>query len=202
MAARDLGLRPDQVEDARNLKALRVEEIAEGGHVRQAVREGEAATSRPTNGDTFEKMAEMLTRAQRERLKEMRGKPFEGKADLVAPTAEPPPPQYSATNVGFYDLELLYSPTPALMAELKLTDAQVRALSAAWNEATGDYGPVHGRLRHGWVDAVLMRQTEKALDKQLTKEAGAGSNDERHPPRKSRLGEHCNDAREQTYPPN
>ena len=32
-----------------------------------------------TNGETFEKMAEMLSRAQRERLKELKGKPFLGK---------------------------------------------------------------------------------------------------------------------------
>ena len=77
MAARDLGLRPDQVEDVQNVKAVRVEEIEKavtsGKRFEKVKGEVEA-----TNGDTFEKMAEMLTRAQRERLKEMRGKPFVG----------------------------------------------------------------------------------------------------------------------------
>jgi hypothetical protein len=86
MAARDLGLRPDQVEDVRTLKALRVEEIA--SEVASGKRfEKVKAEVQATNGDTYEKMAEMLSRAQRERLKEMRGRPLP--AGLVPVTPAP-----------------------------------------------------------------------------------------------------------------
>src|SRR5262249_14485616 len=89
MAARDLGLRADQKEDVSTLKVLRVEEIdkvvTSGKRFEKVKLEVQAA-----NGDTFEKMAEMLSRAQRERLKELRGKPFEGKVDAAEarPTTE------------------------------------------------------------------------------------------------------------------
>jgi hypothetical protein len=174
MAARDLGLRPDQMEDVHTLKALRVEEIA--ATVTSGKRFEKLKTEvQATNGDTFEKMAEMLSRAQRERFKEMRGKPFmlpEDRPKLETRVAEAPPAQYSATNVGYYDLELLYSTTPPVVAELKLNDAQVKALSTAWKEATGDFGVVEGRLPRGWVEIVNTR-TEKVLDQQLTKEQRA-----------------------------
>jgi hypothetical protein len=171
MAARDLGLRPDQVEDVQNVKAVRVEEIEKAvtSGKRFEKLKGEVETA---NGDTFEKMAEMLTRAQRERLKGLRGKPFmvpPEELKLASPVPDPPPAQYSATNVGYYDLELLYITAPALVTELKLDEAQVKALSAAWNEAVGDFGVVQGRLPRGWVD-IVHAQTEKVLDKQLTKE--------------------------------
>lgn len=169
MAARDLGLRADQLEDVGTLKALRVEEIAKvvtsGKRFEKVKQEVQAA-----NGDTYERMAEMLTRGQRERLGELRGKAFAGAVDPTRASVEPPPAQYSATNVGFYDLELTYAITPAVKAELNLSDDQVKALSDAWDKASE--GQARGRIPKGWVDLVHAA-TEKALSDHLTKEQRA-----------------------------
>ena len=135
MAARDLGLRSDQLEDVGSLKALRVEEIARvvtsGKRFEKVKQEVQA-----TNGDTYERMAEMLSRAQRERLKQLRGRPFAEPVGLAParPTAEKP--RYPATSFGVYDLELRYLLAPAVRTELGLTDAQVRAFEAAHEAAT------------------------------------------------------------------
>jgi len=159
MAARDLGLRPDQLEDVRTLKALRVEEIAteviSGKRFEKIKTEVQA-----TNGDTFEKMAEMLTRAQRERLKAMRGRPLPVELARVVPTPKEPsveaplpefapmprvisrevsPPagyrvildRYPSELFGVYDLELRYLDSLTLQAELKVTLEQSRKLASA-----------------------------------------------------------------------
>jgi hypothetical protein len=174
MAARDLGLRSDQVEDVRNLKVLRVEAID------QTVTSGKRFEKiklevQVTNGDTYEKMAEMLTRAQRERLKELRGKPFGKQVEAAAPAApldKQPPARYPAPNGGYYDLELLYGVSPSIKSELKLSDAQVKGLSEAWEQATGGAGLATGRVPLGWVDLVHTN-TEKALSTHLTKDQRA-----------------------------
>jgi hypothetical protein len=133
MSARDLRLRPDQLEDVRNLKGLRVEEIAKsvtGGKRYEKVKADVSAT----NGETFEKMAEMLTRTQRERLKELRGKAFEmvvGEAMAVKPDGPKPAAKYPAPTPGLYDLELKYLDTSEFARELKLTDTQAGNVARA-----------------------------------------------------------------------
>jgi hypothetical protein len=185
MAARDLGLRPDQVDDARAIKVQRVEEIAKvvtSGKRFEKVK----ADVETTNGDTFEKMAEMLTRAQRERLKELRGKPFAGKVVFEAGVTVPPPkmfelkvdqpeaterparPVYSASQVGLYDMELAYLKTSVVQAELKLIDSQVRAIAATFDRVADGYTE-EGRVRRGWVEQVHAA-TEKVLNEQLLKD--------------------------------
>jgi hypothetical protein len=142
MSARDLGLRPDQVEDVFNLKALRVEEIEKavtsGKRFERVKGEVEAA-----NGETFEKMAEMLTRAQRERLKEMRGKPFAGKVDLAALEAprlgqkEVRTPSYPKDLFGVYDFELRYLESHAIRTAIGIPEGNADAIRrriAEWNE--------------------------------------------------------------------
>jgi hypothetical protein len=170
MAARDLRLRPDQMEDVRTLKALRVEEIAT--EVASGKRFEKIKTEvRATNGDTYEKMAEMLTRAQRERLKEMRGKPFSGKISLeepkvarsvvpaeneihvppeappvrLEPAAAPPPPP--KPKPGLYDLELKYLDSYEIGKELKLTDKQSGNIARAVLDFPG--GKPRGRIPAG-----------------------------------------------------
>jgi hypothetical protein len=174
MAARDLGLRRDQLDDVHSLKAQRIEEIDKS--VTSGKRFEKIKTDvQATNGDTFEKMAEMLSRTQRERLKAMRGKEFvvpQGGPKPAAKVTDVPPARYSATNVGYYDLELTYCTLPSVVAELKLNETQVKALSAAWNDAAGELGVSEGRVRRGWVDTVHSR-TEKVLDQQLTKQQRA-----------------------------
>ncbi|HEX3148409.1 MAG TPA: hypothetical protein VHR66_10020 [Gemmataceae bacterium] len=197
MAARDLALQPDQIEDVHSLQALRVEEIAKIVTSGQRFEKIKAAVE-ATNNDTFGKMTEMLTRAQRERLKELKGRPFEGKliqalpveAKVVEPKeiepkaveakaleakkqpiapAQATPARYPATKVGYYDLELLYCMTPALRNELKLSDAQMKAVAEAWDAATGGLGLQRGMVPSGWAE-IVHAQTEKVFDKQLTKE--------------------------------
>src|SRR5205814_2168712 len=80
MAAKDVGLRGDQLEDVTSIKGQRVEDIAK--LVTSGERFEKVKTKvESTNGDTYDKMAEMLTRTQRERLKELKGKAFGGKLD-------------------------------------------------------------------------------------------------------------------------
>jgi hypothetical protein len=191
MAARDLRLRPDQVEDVSNLKGLRIEEIAR--HVtsgeRYAKIKDRVAT---TNGETFEKMTEMLTKGQRERLKEMRGKVFGGKVDwsvtaekpkaaavdeVPGPKVELPKPNppmrefrlllsaYPPSLFGVYDLELRYLATPELRAELKVTAEQGRKLDSALE----DWSKAHLALPGLNLDRAgrLHEQTAKAINEIL-----------------------------------
>lgn len=163
MAARDLGLRPDQLEDVRNLKGQRVEEIANAVTSGKRFEKVKAEVS-ATNGETFEKMAEMLTRAQRERLRELRGRAFvlgdaapKAKPSVASPIPEPgptpriqmpevaPPPnfrvildRYPAELFGVYDIELRYLDTVSVQSELKFNLDQVRKIELAlraWSEA-------------------------------------------------------------------
>jgi hypothetical protein len=159
MAARDLGLRPDQSEDVRTLKALRVEEIdkvvTSGKRFEKVKVEVQA-----TNGDTFEKMAEMLTRTQRERLNELRGKLFEGKVELGEARQSSEKPRYPATSFGVYDLELWYIVAPTVRSELGLTDAQIKAFQAAYDEASevlsaGKLQQVHALTEKAIADHLI-----------------------------------------------
>ena len=167
MAARDLGLRADQVEDVRHLKVQRVEAID------QAVTSGKRferikVEVQATNGDTYEKMAEMLSRAQRERLKELRGKAFEPKVDLTAletvSKARPFLPVF-----GQYDLELHYIVQPTVRTELKLIGGQADVLLKARDESLEAFA--NGRVLPDWADR-LHTLTEKALN-ELTPEQRA-----------------------------
>jgi hypothetical protein len=125
MAAKDLGLGTDQLEDVTSIKGQRVEEIAKlvtsGERFEKVKKQVEAA-----NGDTFEKMTEMLTRAQREKLKEVKGKAFEGKVDFAAVAWNvSDSPRYPRELFGYYDLELFYLyEDHDLRKELKLTPKQ------------------------------------------------------------------------------
>jgi hypothetical protein len=91
MAAREISLRPDQIEDVRNLKNLRVEEIARvvtSGHRFEKVK----AEVTAANDETLEKMTEMLTRTQRERLAALRGRTFVGTTESSLPKTGAPLP--------------------------------------------------------------------------------------------------------------
>lgn len=164
MAARELRLRPDQVDDVRAIKRQRVEEIARavttGKRFERVKAEVEA-----TNGDTFEKMAEMLTRAQRERLKELRGKAFDGKVDLSEGSIRWRA-WYPKELFGRYDLELLYLAAPAVRAELKLSDAQITKLGGVSDDWRWEY---YGNRQ--WLLRAIEQShamVEKALTDHLT----------------------------------
>jgi hypothetical protein len=159
MAARDLGLRADQLEDVRSLKGLRVEEIAKTVTSGQRFEKIKIAVQ-ATNGDTFAKMTEMLTRAQRERLKDLKGKEFAGKVDLTTQNFVLGKPKYAGPIFGIYDLELYYIVQPTIRRDLKLTDSQTDALLAAREESLE--GIVNGRVLFDWEDKVHIL-TEKAL---------------------------------------
>lgn len=169
MSARDLGLRPDQKEDVSWLKGQRVDEIAKlvtSGERFEKVK-GQVSAA---NTDTFEKMAEMLTRTQRERLKELRGKPFAGKVDL-GPTGESPARKYPKELFGLYSTELEYLADPAVRDELKITDDQARKIdgeSAGWRvEFNSIQGSTESRI------AALHDRTAKAITGILTAEQQA-----------------------------
>jgi hypothetical protein len=159
MAARDLALRADQLEDVQNLKGLRVEEIAKhvtSGERFEKVKDKVSAT----NGDTFEKMAEMLTRTQRDRLTELKGKPFAGKGDearlhIPRPEDRPPPPRYPAHLFGLYDLELRYLASATVRSELKVSDDQAALLDGAIRVWKIDSGKVEWDKLHELTELVL-----------------------------------------------
>jgi hypothetical protein len=107
-AVRELGLRPDQLEDVDSIRFDRIDQIA------KLVTSGERFDKvkpmvEAANGDTFEKMAEMLTRTQRERFAAMRGKVFEPKVDAKSGNANQGSTlKYPKELFGLYDLELHY----------------------------------------------------------------------------------------------
>lgn len=182
MAARDLGLRSDQLEDLQNLKGLRVEEITK--HVVSGERyEKVKAKVTATNGETFEKMAEMLTRTQRERLKELKGKPFVGHAeattDLAGATGDAARPKFPAHLFGRYDLELRYLGDPSIRKELRLSEDQAVRLDGGlrvWNiervDTKGDWEKLHeltervlGHLtpvQRTRFDQIMLQRRERA----------------------------------------
>jgi hypothetical protein len=168
MASRDLGLRADQVEDVQNLKGLRVEDIAK--HVTSGERfERVKAKVAATNDDTFEKMTEMLTRTQRERLKEMRGKPFTGSPEAIwveAKMADFPKFVYPPQLFGVYDFEVRYLGSIALWREVGIQPNQRAAINRALREWDDEYF----RIKDWPVEKVadLHDRTAKGLDSLLT----------------------------------
>ncbi|MSR55560.1 MAG: hypothetical protein EXS09_20100 [Gemmataceae bacterium] len=109
MIGKDLGLRTDQLDDVKSIRGMRVEEIA------KLVTAGERFDKvKPkvdaTNGDSFDRMAEMLTRTQVEKLKELKGKAF---VDIAAQKVNPgaaldviPKAPYPTELFGLYDFEV------------------------------------------------------------------------------------------------
>jgi len=167
MAAKDLGLRADQAEDVDNIKWARVEDIL------KAVTSGERFEKVKTkvdaaNTDTFEKMAEMLTRAQRERLREMKGKAFEANVDFTSLVPNRSSHKYPPTLFGVYDLELRYLKDPTVRAELKITNEQVKNLDQALAEWQAEFVGMLGSDEG--VIARLHFHTERSLEKYLDAE--------------------------------
>jgi hypothetical protein len=169
MAARDLGLRPDQLEDVHTLKALRVEEIA--ATVTSGKRFEKVKTEvQATNGDTFEKMAEMLTRVQRERMKEMRGKPFTGTVELTAPlpaakTDRKAQQAYPPALFGVYDFEIRYLASGAIRSEIGITDDQMPAIRRELDDWEMEFGALNAKLFERVSE--MHERSAKALDKLL-----------------------------------
>ena len=164
MAARDLGLRPEQVEDVTNLKGLRVQEIAKhvtSGDRFEKVKERVTAT----NGDTFERMTEMLTKSQRERLKEMRGMPFAGTVDFSPVARDGPSSIYPSELYGLYDFELRHLTSAKVRTELELTADQRERLILAADEWDSEY---HKRGLSVEKAGELHDLTAKALAEILT----------------------------------
>jgi len=164
MAARDLGLRDEQLEDVANLKGERVLEIAKhvtSGERFEKVKERVTAT----NGETFEKMAEMLTKTQRERLKEMRGSPFAGQVNFGQVTRDAPTWIYPSELFGLYDFELRYLLSTRMRAELDLTADQREKLILSADVWDSEY-----QKRGLSVEKAgeLHDLTAKALDEILT----------------------------------
>lgn len=164
MSARDLGLRPDQKEDVSWLKGQRVDEIAKlvtSGERFEKVK-GQVAAA---NTDTFEKMAEMLTRTQRERLKDLRGKPFGGKVEVApGPEKKPEDPAkagYPPALFGLYEFEVRY-----LWGVEGLTDGQ--KVDVIRGQATWDasYSALKGDPIEKAAD--LHDETAKLLNTVLT----------------------------------
>ncbi len=125
-AGRQLGLRPDQDDEVTELKFARVDEVAKlvtSGDRYATVRTKVTAA----NSDTYEKMAEMLTRTQRERLKNLRG-PVLDKAFQIESVERKSNPRYPPALFGRYDLELRYLTEPAIRRELKVTEEQSKEL--------------------------------------------------------------------------
>jgi hypothetical protein len=152
MAARDLGLRADQLDDVHNLKGLRVEEIAR--HVTSGERfervKGKVAA---TNGDTLEKMTEMLTRTQRERLTQMRGKPFTAKVEAGPVEAKKvglPKFVYPPELFGVYDFEIRYLNSGSVWKEVGIKEEQ----RASINRALEEWEAEHARIKDGPVEKV------------------------------------------------
>jgi hypothetical protein len=161
MAARDLGLLPDQLDDVATIKGERVEAIVKlvtsGERFDQVKPKVEAA-----NGDTYEKLTEMLTRNQRERLKELRGKEFLGKFALPAHKESTNRPGYPLKLFGIYDLELRYLAHTDIRDELKLTAVQIADLSTAlksWEErfATTEFDPDSSAIGLHWFTAAAVK---------------------------------------------
>jgi hypothetical protein len=178
MSAKDLGLRADQVEDVTSLKGLRVEEIA------KLVTSGERFDKvkpkvEATNGDTYEKMTEMLTRTQRERLRELRGKAFGGKVDWVSPIKINLPTfdeaktksmlkqaTYPPGLFGYYDFEFRYLDRWFIQREIGIKEDQLEGIRrelVSWEDA---YKP----LKDAPIERIieLHERSAKSISDNLT----------------------------------
>lgn len=173
MAAKDLGLRADQLEDVTSIKGQRVEDIAKlvtSGERFEKVKTKVVAT----NGDTYEKMAEMLTRTQRERLKELKGKVFGGKVDLMhapgigekgglTPSAKGPKlPFYPKEFFGVYEFEVRYFSSGTVRAELEISNDQLRSIIAALDDWNSRFENLEGK--HPERAAALHEKSAKIID--------------------------------------
>ena len=174
MAARDLGLRADQMEDVRTLKTLRVEEID------KAVTSGKRFEKvkvevQATNGDTYDRMAEMLTRAQRERLKDLRGKPFEARVEPVQGKAAAVKAARSSVYphqlFGVYDFEVRYLTSGAVRSELGIAEDQMPPIHReldAWEVAFTRLREIGQPETAVEEAAQLHDQSKKLLESVLT----------------------------------
>jgi len=171
MAARDLGLREDQLEDVTNLKGLRVEEISK--HVTSGDRYAKIKDRvSATNGETYEKMTEMLTKSQRERLKEMRGKAFVAPIEREPPIAsDKPKPASSDSNYppalfGVYDFEIRYLLSGSVWTELGIKEDQRASINRGIDEWEAEYAKKKGDPIE--KAAELHERTAKSLSDILT----------------------------------
>jgi Spy/CpxP family protein refolding chaperone len=171
MAAKELAMRADQLEDVTSIKGERVEAIAKlvtsGERFEKVKPKVETA-----NTDTYEKIAEMLTRTQRERLKELKGKAFGGKVDFLTLTSIVSPgwsvltesqAAYVPELYGYYDFELRYLANRNVRAyELDVNATQ----SAAINEALERWEEEYKKLGEGAVTKAggLHDLTAKVLE--------------------------------------
>ena len=168
MVAKDLGLRPDQLEDVKSIRGVRVEEIA------KLVTSGERFDAVKTkvekaNVDTFERMTEMLTRAQRERWKEVKGESFAGKVEFdKRPSPTHDLPRFPKELFGLYDLELSYLQSEIFRDELKITGVQKNELRDAriqWHEACGTNNYFPSTLTIARLHDVTAKSIQAILSK-------------------------------------
>jgi hypothetical protein len=162
LAAKDLGLSGDQLEDVMSIRGQRVEEIAKlvtsGERFEMVKKKVEA-----TNGDSFEKITEMLTRTQREKLNELRGKPFRSDVPpttvpvkklfgpVVPPAPKPKvevlppprvvlvPPPYPRELFGLFDYELRYLGIEKYRDALGVPKDQVASIEKELESWNADY---------------------------------------------------------------
>ncbi len=170
LAAGDLGLRPDQLEDVTSIKGQRVEEIAKlvtSGERFEKVKTKVQATI----GDTYDKIAEMLTRVQRERLKALKGKAFTAKSEPQIVMAPRPRHSYPKAFFGIYDFEIRYFGMRYVRDKLDLSYEQRRTIRDALDDWDTQYGNLPGKNLERV--AVLHDHTAKTLDRLLTKEQRA-----------------------------
>lgn len=168
MVARELGLRAEQMEDVTSIKGERVEAIAKlviSGDRFDKVKPKVVST----NTDTYEKIAEMLTKAQRERLKELKGKAFAGAIDRKPEVKKPvdlPAFKYPAALFGSYDFEIRYLETGSMWIELGINADQQKLIGRELEGWESEYS----KIRDGGLDKVagLHERTAKALDTILT----------------------------------
>ncbi|HVK13695.1 MAG TPA: hypothetical protein VM597_33420 [Gemmataceae bacterium] len=173
-SARALGLRDDQAEDIPNIQAARVDEITRlvlSGERFAAVRPKVAAS----NADAYEKMAEMLTRTQREKLKDLRGKTFAGEVDpafFAVPASAVPKVRrsvYPPASFNEFDFELLYLKNEAVQRELKGAADQI----VGWNRiipperSAANYSKTWGIIREHLTAAQQKRFHELMIRRRL-----------------------------------
>src|SRR5262249_4461446 len=114
---------------------------------------------------TYEKMTEMLTKPQRERLKGLQGKVFWGKVDVTGPEVEVRPSLYPSELFGTYDFELRYSASARIRTELELSAEQQEKLSVAADDWDKEYQRLGLSVERA---GELHERTAKALDDVLT----------------------------------
>jgi hypothetical protein len=173
-SAGTLGLRDDQTEDLPSIQQARVEEIT------KLVLSGDRfAKVQPkvtaSNADSYEKMAEMLTRTQREKLKELRGKQFTGELDSAffsVPASAVPKVKRSAyppESFGTYDYEVYYLANARVGKELKGTEDQIQGWTKVVAQQSGlpDSFKTWTILKEHLTPAQLKRFHELMIQRRL-----------------------------------